>query len=170
MRYFIELECTREELEDLTLSSRADSSIAQATASRARKIGRAIVADARVIAGLDITAWFSAMHVREAIKRHDDRRDKVEAFQVIEDWNRSGVLEAKGNDLYRFKWGYGRLLQKLGEAHNWDLFGNWPAKPGEDWEPNSVLSIGSAPPWRGNKQQRQQRQREDPDPDYMPDF
>jgi hypothetical protein len=168
MRYFMDLECTREELEDLTHSSRTDASVVQSTMSKARKIGRYIVADARVISGLDITAWFSSMHVREAIKRWDDARNKVEATQVIEDWKRSGVLDQEGGDLYKFKWGYGLLLQKLGEAHNLLLPGNHPTKPGSDWEPNDVRSTEGAPPWRGNRAgQRQQSHRDSYDPDNI---
>jgi hypothetical protein len=166
MRYFTDLKVTREELEDLTLSSRNDASVVQSTMSKARKIARAIVADARVLAGNDITAWFNASNVRDAIKRHDDARNKVESYQVIEDWKRCGVLEQLGLDLYHFKWGYGRLLQRLGEAHNLPLPGNWPVEPGDDWGVNPVASIHGAPSWRGNKQRKPFSQSYDPD--YMP--
>ena len=170
MRYFVDLEVTREELEDLTLSSRNDASVVQSTMSRARKIGRAIVADARVLQGVDITTWFSSMHVRDAIKRYDDARNKVESYQVIEDWKRCGVLDQKGEDLYAFKWGYGRLLQKLGEAHNLPLPGNWPIEPvGSDWEPNDIRSVEVNPVWRGNKKSGGQ-QRRPFDPDLMEPF
>ena len=169
LRYFMDLECTREELEDLTHSSRTDASVVQATMSKARKIGRAIVADARVIAGLDITAWFSSMHVREAIKRWDDARNKVEVTQVIEDWKRSGVLDQEGSDLYKFKWGYGLLLRRLGEAHNLPLPGNHPIKLGSDWEPNDVRSTEGAPLWRGNKHGQRQQSYRDPDDIGMSD-
>jgi len=113
------------------------------------------------------------MHVREAIKRWDDSRNKVESFQVIEDWKRCGVLDPKGNDLYAFKWGYGRLMEKLGQAHNLPLPGNWPIEPvGQDWDLNEVRSTNGAPIWRGNKQQPKQhhdgfRRRDDDDPDRM---
>ena len=45
MRYFMDIEVKRRELEDLTHSSRDDASVVKATMSKARKVARAIAAD-----------------------------------------------------------------------------------------------------------------------------
>ncbi len=167
MRYFRDIEVTRMELEDLTHSSRNDENVVRSTMSKARSVARAIVADARVTPSNDIVAWFSTATVREAIKRVDGARSKVEAPDVLMEWERAGVIERKQGDLYAFKWGYGLLLQKLGDAHNLPIAPNWPIKPGEDWEPNGTKSQFGAPSWRGNKAGHR-GQREAYDPDYMP--
>ena len=170
MRYFMEIEVTRAELEDLTHSSRNDENVVRATMSKTREIARAIVADARVLQGSDITAWFNHLQLRDAIKRWDDGRIKVEASQVMMEYERAGVIERMRGDHHRFKYGYGRLLQKLSEAHNLELLPLWPIEPvGVDWANNTVSSPSQDVPWRGNKQQKPRR-REPEDPDAMQPF
>ena len=51
----------------------------------------------------------------------------------------------------RFKWGYGKLLKKLGEAHNLELVNVWRLKPGDDWIDNTVRSPDGAIKWRGKR-------------------
>jgi hypothetical protein len=62
----------------------------------------------------------------------------------------------------RFKWGYGKLLKKMGEAHNLEIVPWWPVTPvGSDWEDNKVQSpYEGAPPWRGNRQQKREQKQE----------
>ena len=169
MRHFMDIEVTRAELEDLTYSSRNDENVIRATMSKARDVSRSIVADARVLIGNDIIAWFNMASLREAIKRVDGARSKVEAHDVIMEWERGGIIDKKSGDMYAFKWGYGMLLKKLGEAHNLPIAPNWPIKPGEDWEANDTKSQYGAPPWRGNKAgQQQMRGGRSYDPDDMP--
>ena len=159
MRYFVDLEVERAELEDLKLSSRNDENIVKATMSKAREVAREIVADARVIAGSDITAWFTQFNLRDAIKRIDNSRTKVETSQVLLEYERARVIENTPGGLYRFKYGYGKLLKKFGEAHNLEIHPRWPIQPvGDDWSDNNVQSVIGAPEWRGRKQpQRQQK-------------
>ena len=88
MRYFMDFPVEREELEDLTHSSRNDESVVRATMPKAREIARAIVADARVWHSLDITSWFNASHLRDAIKRHDGPRSRIEPSPGIR-WSSS---------------------------------------------------------------------------------
>jgi hypothetical protein len=168
MRYFMDIEVERAELEDLKHSSRNDENVIRSTMSKPREIARAIVADARVLQGLDITAWFTTLQLRDAIKRWDDSRVKVEASQVMMEFERAGVLEVIRGDLRRFKYGYGKLLQKMGEAHGLPITQHWDWKPG-DFNDNDVQSQSGAPEWRGNKQGRQQQDtRRRYDPDYLP--
>jgi hypothetical protein len=169
MRYFMDLEVERAELEDLRHSSRNDENVIRSTMSRPREIARAIVADARVLQGLDITAWFTTLQLRDAIKRWDDSRVKVEAAQVMMEFERAGVLETMRGDLRRFKYGYGKLLKKISEAHGLDIANHWDYRPG-DFDDNDVQSTEGAPQWRGNKQKQKQqdtRSRYDTDPDYL---
>jgi hypothetical protein len=173
LRYFADLKVTREELEDLTTSSRTDPNIVQAMMTKSREVARAIVADARVLQGQDITAWFTSAQLRDAIKRADGGRTKVEAPQVLMEFRRAGVLETMRGDMHKFKWGYGRIVEKMGKAHNLPITPNWDFRPG-DFDENDVQSQSGAPEWRGNKQRGTQRQerpfdpREDrEDPDYM---
>jgi hypothetical protein len=165
MRYFADLEVTREELEDLKHSSRGDAAVVEATMSQPREIARRIIADARVVQGLDITAWFNRLHVREAIRRNEGPRCRVEAADVIAEFERAELIEKMTGDMMRFKWGYGRLLEKVSEAHALRLDPFWPTRPGVDWEENDVRSPVGAPEWRGNRSQRKQKPNNDPD--YM---
>ena len=150
MRYFMEIECTREELEDLTHSSRNDPSVVVSTMSKAREISREIAADSRVLSGNDITAWFNLTHLRMAIQRVAGKQTRVEASSVMMEYERAGVVEQMSGGFFRFKWGYGRLLLKLSEAHNLILHQRHPTGPG-DFDDNPVLSNVNPPPWRGNK-------------------
>ena len=171
MRYFHDIEVNRSELENLEHSSRNDESVIKATMPKAREVARQIVAEAHVIWAQDITAWWNPTNLREAIRRVEGQHSRVEAGSVIAEYERAGVVEKVSGGYYRFKWGYGRLCEKLGEAHNLVLHAVWPAQPGADWEENDVQSINGSPPWRGlkhgQKPQEQREQRRVNDPDYM---
>jgi hypothetical protein len=170
MRYFMEVEVERAELEDLKYSSRDDENVIKATMSKAREVARAIVADARVMQGNDITSWFNIAALREAIKRVDGSRTKVEASQVLLEFERAGVLIRERGDYSRFKYRYGTLLQMMGAAHSLEIIPSWDYKP-DDWGENEVLSPNGAPEWRGNKQKRgSQKSQQDYDPDYMDSY
>jgi len=174
MRYFTDLpDVSREELENLEHSSRNDESVLRATMSKARDVARQIIADGRIYAHLDITAWFNVMSLRGAIKRIDGDRSRVEASQVLMEYKRADVVERMQGDYYRFRWGYGRLLQKLSDAHNLPLDALWPTGPG-DFEDNEIKSFSGAPAWRGLKygQKKQDERFYDPDldPDHLDPF
>ena len=77
MRHFMDIECTRAELEDLTHSSRNDENVVRATMSKAREIAREIAASARILPGNDLTAWFNLHHLRAAIFREDGQRSRA---------------------------------------------------------------------------------------------
>jgi hypothetical protein len=171
MRYFVDLEVKREELENLEHSSRNDESVVRATMSKAREVARQIVAEAHVCNDNDITTWFNTNHLRQAIRRVDGERTRIEPSQVLIEYQRANVIEEMSGGHYRFRWGYGRLLQRLGEAHNLVIHPVWPTGPG-DFEDNDVASQYGGKPWRGaKKQQSRYEQRERPfDPDAMDDF
>lgn len=162
MRYFMDIEVTRAELEDLKHSSRDDENVVRSTMSKARQVARDIVADARVLQGMDITSWFTAQQLREAIKRVDGPRTKIEVSQIVMEFERAGVVETIRGDLRKFKYKYGTLLQKMGEAHNLAITNNWDYEP-DDWGDNDVLSFEGGKPWRGNRQKRGQKKPYDPD-------
>ena len=172
MRHFMEIEVKREELEDLKFSSRSDETVVRATMSKARDVARRIIADARVVQGLDITAWFSRSQLRDAITRHEGKYSRLGEAEVILEFERAGLVEKMPGDMMRFRWGYGKLLRKVGEAHGLELAANWPTKPGVDWEDNDVPSSGGGPEWRGNKQQQRRRDYSERgfDPDHMEEF
>ena len=155
MRYFRDYECTREELEDLTHSSRNDEKVIKSTMSKSREIARQIAASAHVIAGNDITAWFNIQHLRAAIQREDGAKTRVEASSVMMEYERAGVIEsARAEGGYvKFKWGYGKILQKLSEAHNLKLEPVWDTGPG-DYDDNPVRSMVDPPQWRGNTKRK----------------
>jgi hypothetical protein len=153
MRYFRDYPCTREELEDLTHSSRNDERVIKSTMSKSREIARALVADGRILAGADITAWFNIHQLRAAILREDGQKSRVEASSVMMEFERAGLIEPAregGGGYFRFKWGYGKTLQKMGEAHNLKLEAAWETGPG-DYDDNPVRSNSDAPQWRGNR-------------------
>ena len=149
MRYFRDYECSKDALEDLTHSSRFDENVVRATMSKHREVAREIAASARIIAGNDITAWFNPHHLRGAITREDGNRSRVEAQAVMKEYELAGVIEAMSGGYYRFKWGYGKLLQELGKAHNLELLPIHPTGPG-DYDANPIMSAANPPPWRGN--------------------
>ena len=155
MRYFRDYPCSREELEDLTHSSRNDERVIKSTMSKARELARDIAASGHIVTGNDITAWFNIQHLRAAILREDGQKSRVEASSVMMEYERAGVIEpARAEGGYvRFKWGYGRLLQKLGEAHNLKLEPVWDVGPG-DFDENPVKSMVNPPPWRGAKKRK----------------
>jgi hypothetical protein len=139
--------------------------------SKAREVARNIAAAARIHAGLDITAWFNQQHLRDAIRREEGPRTKVEPTSIIAEYERAGVIEQMHGGYYRFKWNYGRLLQKLGEAHGLPLEALYSTGPG-DFEPNDVRSINNPPTWRGNPKANDNRRRpfdvgNRDDPDYL---
>ena len=150
MRYFMDIEVTRAELESLTHSSRDDEDVVKATMSKARQVAREIAASAHVIAGNDLTAWFNLHHLSGAIFREDTRTSRVDRHAVMQEFESAGVVEQMSGGFYRFKWGYGKTLQELGKAHNLELLPQYPTGPG-DFDVNPILSSVNPPPWRGNK-------------------
>jgi hypothetical protein len=170
MRYLMDFEVTRAELEDLQYSSRNDENVVRSTMSKGRQVARDIVADARVLQGMDITSWFTTGMLREAIKRVDGNRTKVDVSQVLMEYERAGVIEIIRGDLRKFKFKYGTLLEKMGQANNLPITNNWDYEP-DDWGDNDVASLDGGRAWRGNKQRRQSTggRRGSYDPDAMPD-
>ena len=150
MRYFMDIEVTRAELEDLTHSSREDEDVVKATMSKARHVAREIAASAHVIMGNDLTAWFNIHHLSAAIFREDTRQSRVDRHAVMQEYETAGVIERMSGGFYRFKWGYGKTLQELGKAHNLELLAEHPTGPG-DFDANPIMSAVNPPPWRGNK-------------------
>ena len=171
MRYFMEYPVERAELEDLKHSSRNDEDVVREFMSRAREHAREMVADCRILSGFDITAWFQVTNVRDAIKRIEGTRmPKVEASQVITEFQNADVLETMHMGYYRFKYGYNKLLTKMGESHGMAIAPYWPFKPGDN-DDNDVRSPAGAPKWRGGNA-RNQRDSSDPrgsgyDPDHL---
>ena len=95
MRYFMEFEVTRAELEDLKYSSRDNEEIVKQFSSEARNMAREMVADARILSHRDITAWFSMANVREAIRRIENSKyTKMQASDVMAEFENAGVLES----------------------------------------------------------------------------
>ena len=161
MRYFMDTAVTRRELEDLTHSSRDEPSVVKATMSKARKVARAIAADGRIIAGNDLTAWFTVHHLRGAILRMDGPRSHVEPSAIMEEFEMANLVEParQGEGGYfKFRWGYGKTLQEMGKAHGLDLPPVWPTGIG-DFDANPVMSPANPPPWRGNKHKDGDNQR-----------
>jgi hypothetical protein len=149
MRYFMDFEVTRAELESLEHSSRTDEEVVKSMTSKARDVAREIVAEARVRMDMDITAWFTRAHVRQAILRVDGRYSKVEADKVIQEFELAGVLDRARRDMFKFKYGYGKLLKVLGDAHNMEIIPQFDPRPGVDWGDNEVNSPAGGEPWRG---------------------
>ena len=150
MRYFRDIECTQAELEDLTHSSRFDENVVKATMSKTRQIARQIAASARVVAGNDLTAWFNIYDLRTAVTREDGQRSRLDANDVLREFEIAGVIETMSGGHYRFKYGYGKTLLELGKSHNLELVPTHPVGPG-DFDDNPVMSNVNPPPWRGNK-------------------
>jgi hypothetical protein len=172
MRYFRDYPCSREALEDLTHSSRNDEKVIRATMTKSREIARALVADGRILPGYDITAWFNLHQLRAAVLREDGQKSRIEASSVMMEFERAGLIEPAreggSGGYFRFKWGYGKILQKISEAHDFKLEAAWETGPG-DYDDNPVRSNNAAPPWRGlKKRSGDDRPRPfNPDPDYM---
>ena len=150
MRYFRDVECSQAELEDLTHSSRFDENVVKSTMSKERKIARQIAASARIVAGNDLVAWFNIYDLRTAVLREDGQRSRLDANDVLREFEIAGVIEPMSGGHYRFKYGYGKTLQELGKAHNLELTPAHQVGPG-DFDDNPVLSNVNPPPWRGNK-------------------
>ncbi len=150
MRYFRDIECNQAELEDLTHSSRFDENVVKSTMSKERKIARQIAASARIVAGNDLTAWFNIYNLRTAVTREDGQRSRVDANDILREFEIAGVMETMSGGYYRFKYGYGKTLQEIGKAHNLELTPTHAVGPG-DFDDNPILSNANPPPWRGNK-------------------
>jgi hypothetical protein len=168
MRYFTEIEVTREELEDLSLSSRDDENVVRSTLSKAREIARAIIASAHVLAGFDITAWFKIEDLRPAIQREDGKNSKITQYDVLREFEYANVIESMSMGRYRFKYRYGTLIEKISEAHRLYLDPWHPLQPGEDFGSNPIVDPSYQPIWRGKNQKKSQSwRRYNDDPDYM---
>jgi hypothetical protein len=165
MHYFTHLECARAELEDLTHSSRADENIIKATMSDARRIARTMVADARIFKGWDITAWFTTANLHEAIQRVENNRfTKISAERVMEEFERAGVLETVRGDIHKFKYGYAKILQVMGDFHDLPIINNHDFRPG-DYDINPIRSGENPPKWRGKEETTKASQGRYQDPD-----
>jgi hypothetical protein len=168
MRYFTEIEVAREELEDLSLSSRDDENVVRSTLSKPREIARAIIASAHVLAGYDITAWFKTEDLRAAIQREDGKTSKITQYDVMREFEHANVVEPMGVGRYRFRYCYGTLLEKISEAHRLKLDPLHALKPGEDFGPNTVENQFSPPVWRGKNDGKPRSWRHyNDDPDYL---
>jgi len=122
-----------------------------------------------VLQGMDITSWFTTSILRDAIKRVDGPRTKVEVAQVLMEYERAGVIESIRGDLRKFKYKYGTLIEVMGKAHNLPITNNWDYDP-DDYGDNDVKSLEGGKPWRGNRQRNRSGQRGPHDPDAMSDF
>ena len=155
MRYFMDFEVTRAELENLQYSSRDDDDVVSSMMSKAREIAREIVAEARVKDDKDITAWFTRGDVRQAILRIDGRYSKVEPDKVIAEFETAGVLEKARRDMYKFKYCYGTLLKVMSAAHNMEIMPQFDPRPDLDWGDNEVNSPVGGASWRGSNEREQ---------------
>jgi hypothetical protein len=168
MRYFVDLEVNREELEDLTHSSRDDEQVVTSTMSQARLVARYMIADARVVQTLDITAWFNMPLLSGGVQRVAKELNirPAETLQVLFEFQRASIVEEMGSGFYRFKYRYGDLIKKLGDAHGLAIMPQHPVES-TDHGPNTVTTTYGAPEWRGKNRQAQQdtRKRYDRDVD-----
>ena len=171
MRYFMEFEVTRAELEDLRHSSRNDEEIVKQFSSAAREMAREMVADARILPHQDITAWFSMANVRDAIRRIENSKyARMQAGEVMAEFENAGILESMTQGMYRFKYGYYRLCEKMGQAHAMPLAPFWPTKPGDDdYGDNEVRSPLGGPPWRGDNPKNRRDSSDPRNGSYDPD-
>ena len=171
MRYFMEFEVTRAELEDLRHSSRNDEEIVKQFSSAAREMAREMVADARILPHQDITAWFSMANVRDAIRRIENSKyARMQAGEVMAEFENAGILESMTQGMYRFKYGYYRLCEKMGQAHGMPLAPFWPTKPGDDdYGDNEVRSPLGGPPWRGDNPKNRRDSSDPRNGSYDPD-
>ena len=154
MRYFMEFEVTRAELEDLKYSSRDNEEIVKQFSERGPQHG---ARDGRrrphPVSPRYHRASFSMANVREAIRRIENSKyTKMQAGDVMAEFENAKLLGTLTQAVYRFKYGYYKLCQKMGEAHGMPLAPFWPTKPGEeDYGDNEVRSPAGGEPWRGDK-------------------
>ena len=88
--------------------------------------------------------------MRTAVTREDGQRSRLDANDVLREFEIAGVIETMSGGYYRFKYGYGKTLLELGKSHNLELVPTHPVGPG-DFDDNPVMSNVNPPPWRGNK-------------------
>ena len=122
MRYFMEFEVTRAELEDLRHSSRNDEEIVKQFSSAARQGWRGrwspTPASCRIRTSLPGSRW--PMCVTQSGASRTRKYARMQAGEVMAEFENAGILESmtQGN-MYRFKYGYYRLCERRYGAGPW---------------------------------------------------
>jgi hypothetical protein len=156
MRYFMEFETSKYEVESIKYSSSTDSAIVLSNMSWPRRIAKYIIEDARIHEDLDITYPFTMGDLNRRVGElcKEMGLKNVQAARVLNEFEMAGVIEKvvmpDGVKRMRFVSKLGTLLEEFGEAISVQLEKNYKLDSKKDYGRNE--NDGSErKAWRGAK-------------------
>jgi hypothetical protein len=153
MHIFSTLPVDRHEIEDISISSSADSHIIESNMSYARRVAKHIIEEGRIWEDLDISAPFTTVEFNKRVADTCEsmRIRFVQPRHVFNEFTSAGLLEpwiSGGNKLWRFKYKIGTLTEMMGNSIGVDLTSRFIFTE-DDFGENKSELIG-AKPWKGS--------------------
>jgi hypothetical protein len=155
MKYFMEFETDKYEVESIKHSSSTDAVIVTANMTWSRRIARFIVEEGRIFEDLDITYPFTASDLNRRVSEVGTELGlrNVQAARVIGEFEQADVLEkvvVSGAKKMRFKYKLGTLSDVMSAAIGVELESHFILDKDKDFGPNDCDG-STRPPWKGNK-------------------
>jgi hypothetical protein len=155
MRYFLEYDTDKFEVESIKRSSSNDAAIVISNMNWARRIAKFIVEDGRIHEDMDISYPFtvSDLNRRVAEVSQELGMRNVQGARVLAEFEHADVLEkivSGGQKKLRFKYKIGQLTEEFGEYINAPMESRFVFDAEKDYGPNDCDGK-SRPPWRGAK-------------------
>lgn len=154
MRYFLDLPCTRHELESIKYSSSADSAVVLSNMGWPRRIAKYIIEDGRIYDDLDISFPFGVpdlfRRVREVCQELGMR--DVQGARVLQEFEDAGILDkitVGGQKKLRFKYRIATLQDHFGKIIGTPLDIRWEFKDDDYGENDNDGSQRRS--WKGAK-------------------
>jgi hypothetical protein len=155
MKYFMEFETDKYEVESIKHSSSTDSVIVTANMTWSRRIARFIIEEGRIFEDLDITYPFTASDLNRRVSEVGTELGlrNVQSARVISEFEQADVIEkvvVGGAKKLRFKHKLGTLTEAFGAAIGVELESHFILDKNKDYGPNDCDG-STRPPWKGNK-------------------
>lgn len=154
MRFFLERECNRHEVESIKYSSSSDASIILSNMNWARRIAKHIIEDGRIFEELDISFPFtiSDLNRRVAEVCKELGMQNVQGARIYTEFQSAGIIETiviGGQKKLRFTHKIATLSQMFGDAISVPLELRY-VFTAEDEGINECTGT-TRPPWKGAK-------------------
>lgn len=155
MRYFMDMEADKFEIESIRFSSSNDAQIVMSNMNWARRIAKFIIEDGRIFEDLDITYPFSVSDLNKRVAEVSQELGmrNVQGARVLAEFEHADVLERvalKGMNKLRFKYELGQLTDAFGESINAPMESKFLFDAEKDYGANTCDG-STRPPWRGAK-------------------
>ena len=153
MHMFNNIEVTKNEIEDVSISSGTDSHIIESNMDYSRRVARFIIEEGRIWEDQDISAPFTmnefGPRVIDVCKLLGLR--PIQPQRVLAEFKSAGLLEPhryKNANYYRFRYKLGTLIEMMSDVLGVKLESRFIFTE-DDYGPNET-SCDNAKPWRGS--------------------